>query len=210
VKLTDVNLLLYAHDEASPNHARARVWFEERLSGSETFAFAWVCLLAFVRLTTNPRVYADPLRPSEALDHVECLARATLCDRPAPRREARDAPASAGRAVRDGREPHDRRASRGARDRARCRALLRRRRLLPLPGPAVHEPARGAVGGLRALALPLTSEVAAVDHQFGARRERRVVARQVGDRAGDLTRPGAPSEWCQRHDAAVRIVFGHR
>ena len=27
---------------------------EERLSGTETFAFAWVVLLAFIRLTTSP------------------------------------------------------------------------------------------------------------------------------------------------------------
>ena len=69
--LTDVNLLLYAYDEASPNHPRSRVWLEQRLSGTETFAFAWIGLLAFVRLTTNPRIFAEPLQPSEALDHVD-------------------------------------------------------------------------------------------------------------------------------------------
>ena len=71
MKLTDVNLLLYAYDDASPNHAPMRAWLEQRLSGSETFAFAWVVLLAFVRLTTNPRVFANPLQPGEALDHVD-------------------------------------------------------------------------------------------------------------------------------------------
>jgi len=71
VTLTDVNLLVYAYDEASPNHPRARDWLEQRLSGAETFAFAWIGLLAFVRLVTSPRVFANPFQPSEALDHVD-------------------------------------------------------------------------------------------------------------------------------------------
>jgi hypothetical protein len=35
VKLPDVNLLLYAIDERSPKHERARPWLEEALSGTE-------------------------------------------------------------------------------------------------------------------------------------------------------------------------------
>jgi toxin-antitoxin system PIN domain toxin len=71
VKVADVNLLIYTYDQASPQHARARHWLEERLSGSETFAFAWIVLLAFVRLVTSPRVFAQPLTPSEALDVLD-------------------------------------------------------------------------------------------------------------------------------------------
>jgi hypothetical protein len=71
VKLTDVNLLLYAVDEPSPHHERARRWLEESLSGAETFALSWSVLLAFVRLGTNPRVFASPLGLEEALDLVE-------------------------------------------------------------------------------------------------------------------------------------------
>lgn len=69
--LTDVNLLLYAYDSTSPHHARARAWLEERLSGAETFAFAWIGLLAFLRLVTNPRVFAHPLEPAAALDCID-------------------------------------------------------------------------------------------------------------------------------------------
>ena len=43
---------------------------EERLSGTETFALAWVVLLAFIRLTTSSRVFRSPLTTSEALDLV--------------------------------------------------------------------------------------------------------------------------------------------
>lgn len=68
--LSDVNLLLYAYDASSAHHEPARGWLEERLSGVETVAFAWVVLLAFVRLATNPRVFESPLSVDEALDAV--------------------------------------------------------------------------------------------------------------------------------------------
>lgn len=71
MKLPDVNLLLYAVDESSARHGPARAWVEERLSGAETFALAWVVLLAFIRLTTSSRVFQSPLTPSQALDLVD-------------------------------------------------------------------------------------------------------------------------------------------
>jgi hypothetical protein len=71
VTLTDVNLLIYAYDESSPHHARAKAWLEERLSGVETFGLAWVVLLAFVRLVTSPRLFRSPFEPGEALDLVD-------------------------------------------------------------------------------------------------------------------------------------------
>ena len=71
MRLPDANLLLYAYDASSADHARARHWLEEQLSGVETFAFAWVVLLAFVRLVTSPRVFESPLRVNEALDAVD-------------------------------------------------------------------------------------------------------------------------------------------
>jgi toxin-antitoxin system PIN domain toxin len=71
VTLSDVNLLLYAYDASAAQHARARSWLEERLSGVEAFGFAWATLLAFVRLVTSPRVFDSPLRIDESLDIVE-------------------------------------------------------------------------------------------------------------------------------------------
>ena len=71
MKLVDANLLLYAVDETSPHHRVAKPWLEQQLSASETFAFAWAVLLAFVRLATNPRVFNAPLTVEEALDLVD-------------------------------------------------------------------------------------------------------------------------------------------
>jgi hypothetical protein len=71
VKLTDVNLLLYAIDSTAPRHEAARRWLEEQLSGTETFAFAWTVLLAFIRLSTSVRVFTEPLQSADAFDLVE-------------------------------------------------------------------------------------------------------------------------------------------
>ena len=71
MKLTDVNVLLYAVDAGAPRHLPAKSWLETQLSGTETFAFAWVVLLAFLRLSTNPRIFQEPLEVAEALDIVD-------------------------------------------------------------------------------------------------------------------------------------------
>ena len=70
MKVPDVNLLLYALDEGSPKHARARPWLEELLSASEPVGFAWPVLLAFLRLSTRAQLFANPLDPAEAFDVV--------------------------------------------------------------------------------------------------------------------------------------------
>ena len=71
MKLSDVNLLIYAYDTSSAQHPRAKAWLEERLSAVEAFGFAWATLLAFLRLVTNPRVFEAPLRVEESLNIVE-------------------------------------------------------------------------------------------------------------------------------------------
>jgi len=70
VKLVDANLLLYATDTRSPRHAAARSWLERQLSGDEPVALAWVVLLAFLRLSTHPHVFARPLAAERAFDVI--------------------------------------------------------------------------------------------------------------------------------------------
>ncbi|HET6551518.1 MAG TPA: type II toxin-antitoxin system VapC family toxin [Solirubrobacter sp.] len=71
MRLPDVNLLLYAIDEASPRFERARPWVDDLFGGAETVALAWAVVLAFVRLTTKPQVMAAPFSVAEALDVVD-------------------------------------------------------------------------------------------------------------------------------------------
>ena len=71
MRLIDANLLLYAVNADFPLHRDARSWVEETLSGAETVGFAWVVLLAFLRLSTRPGIFSRPLSPAESLDIVD-------------------------------------------------------------------------------------------------------------------------------------------
>lgn len=66
MKLVDANVLLYAVNEADPQHDRARTWLDSSLGGREPVGFAWVVLLAFVRIATRPEVFPRPLNVDEA------------------------------------------------------------------------------------------------------------------------------------------------
>jgi len=68
MKILDANLLLYAINQDAPLHLRARTWLESTLSGGETVGFSWNVILAFLRLSTRPTVFARPLRTAEAFD----------------------------------------------------------------------------------------------------------------------------------------------
>ena len=68
--LIDANLLLYAYDPDSPHHDGSRRWLEEVLSGTDLVRFAWITLWAFLRISTNPRVFGRPLSAGEAHEAV--------------------------------------------------------------------------------------------------------------------------------------------
>jgi uncharacterized protein len=71
VKLPDLNLLLYAVDAKADVHERAGAWLEEILSGTEEVGFAWVVLLGFARISTNPKIYEQPLGIAEAFEVID-------------------------------------------------------------------------------------------------------------------------------------------
>ena len=70
MQLVDANVLLYAVNQASAHHRRARSWLDAALNGNEPVAFAWVVLLAFLRLSTHPAVFPRPLAAHAAVDLV--------------------------------------------------------------------------------------------------------------------------------------------
>lgn len=69
--LVDVNLLLYAVNRDLPQHEAAREWWEGVLSDGKPVALAWVVMLAFLRLSTNPRVFERPLSIDAAVAYVD-------------------------------------------------------------------------------------------------------------------------------------------
>jgi toxin-antitoxin system PIN domain toxin len=68
--LTDANIMLYAYNADAAEHVLARRWFEEQLSASELFCFSWQTLTAFLRISTNPRAFPQPLLITEAIEIV--------------------------------------------------------------------------------------------------------------------------------------------
>lgn len=71
MELVDANVLLYAVNRDARHHERSRRWLDGALSGAETVAFAWIALLAFLRLSTKVGLYPSPLTAEQALDRVE-------------------------------------------------------------------------------------------------------------------------------------------
>jgi hypothetical protein len=65
--LVDANVLLYAYNPRAESHERCRAWVERTFSGEEAVCLAWVTILAFVRISTNPRIFEQPLLAGEAL-----------------------------------------------------------------------------------------------------------------------------------------------
>jgi toxin-antitoxin system PIN domain toxin len=70
VNLVDANVLLYAVNADDPKHSESRHWLDAALGGEETVGFAWVALLAFVRLATKPGLFPSPLPVPGALERV--------------------------------------------------------------------------------------------------------------------------------------------
>jgi toxin-antitoxin system PIN domain toxin len=71
VILVDANVLLYAEDQQSPHHERAREWWDAQLSGASPVCLCWTVLGAFIRIGTNPRVFEHPLSLDQALSRVQ-------------------------------------------------------------------------------------------------------------------------------------------
>ena len=74
----DANLLIYAHDSTSPNHGKAKEWWENALSGREPVWIPFVVALAFVRLTTHPALNENPMTAAMAPERVESWEKAPV------------------------------------------------------------------------------------------------------------------------------------
>ena len=66
----DVNMLVYAHNSASPKHNDALRWWERLLNGTESIGLPWVVSAGFVRVVSNPKVLSPPLARKTAVDYV--------------------------------------------------------------------------------------------------------------------------------------------
>jgi toxin-antitoxin system PIN domain toxin len=69
----DVNVLLYASDEASSRSKRAREFLDECAEATEILCLGWPTLASYLRLSTHPGVFSNPLTPREAERNVDSL-----------------------------------------------------------------------------------------------------------------------------------------
>jgi toxin-antitoxin system PIN domain toxin len=70
VILVDVNILVYASNDDSEQHAAAVRWLDQQLAGSARVGLPWLSLLGFLRIVTNPRVMPRPLPMRAAWQQV--------------------------------------------------------------------------------------------------------------------------------------------
>jgi hypothetical protein len=69
----DANLLLYASDEGSPWHERAVAAVDELALGPEIVHLFWPTIMAYLRISTHPAVFARPLTHADARANIQAL-----------------------------------------------------------------------------------------------------------------------------------------
>lgn len=71
--LLDVNILVYAHREDSPHHTRYAAWLTDLAQGVEPFGLSAPALEGFVRIVTNPKIFAPPSTVETAFRFLDQL-----------------------------------------------------------------------------------------------------------------------------------------
>ena len=69
----DANVLLYASDETSAHHTKARTFLDEVAAGSDIVYLFWPTVVAYLRVATHPAIFERPLRPKDARANIEGL-----------------------------------------------------------------------------------------------------------------------------------------
>lgn len=65
--LPDVNILVYAHREDTPQHPKALKWLEKLLNSDEAFAMSELVMSGFLRVVTHPKIFSPPSNLDDAL-----------------------------------------------------------------------------------------------------------------------------------------------
>ncbi|RMH42627.1 MAG: PIN domain-containing protein [Deltaproteobacteria bacterium] len=75
----DTNVLVYAHFDRYPQHAKARRFCADRLLSGDEWCMGWQVVYEYLRITTHPRVHETPLSLSTALDDLRPYLEADNC-----------------------------------------------------------------------------------------------------------------------------------
>lgn len=71
--LIDVNVLVYAYREDSPDHPSYRRWLTDLLDSETPFGVPQIVLSGFLRITTHPGIFKPPSPLVEALQFAEAI-----------------------------------------------------------------------------------------------------------------------------------------
>jgi uncharacterized protein len=71
--LLDANVLIYAFRRDLPQHTTAKQWLERKLFAEEPLELLALSELAFLRITTNRRAFAQPSRFEESLRFLDAV-----------------------------------------------------------------------------------------------------------------------------------------
>jgi uncharacterized protein len=66
VTIIDANVLLYAYNADAPQQRAAAQWLAKLLKSGEIIGLPWVTVWAFIRISTNSRIWANPRSAGEA------------------------------------------------------------------------------------------------------------------------------------------------
>ncbi len=77
--LPDVNVLVGAHRQDQAEFAPMREWLEGEISSSRPFVLADVAVAGYLRIVTNPRIYAQPASLEIAIGSVNAMIEQPTC-----------------------------------------------------------------------------------------------------------------------------------
>lgn len=68
--IPDANLLIYAYNPTMPQHQAAKQWWVDALTADESVGLSYQTVFAFLRISTNARLFETVLTVVEAGRHI--------------------------------------------------------------------------------------------------------------------------------------------
>lgn len=69
----DANVLVYASNDADPQHEPARLPLERLAGGPQLVYLFWPTMMGYLRIVTHPSILPQPLAPADAAANVQTL-----------------------------------------------------------------------------------------------------------------------------------------
>jgi hypothetical protein len=79
--MPDVNILVYAHREESPEHLKYARWLTELATGREPFALSETVMEGFIRVVTNSKIFKPASTTEQAMLFLNSLMASPRCVR---------------------------------------------------------------------------------------------------------------------------------